>query len=82
MVFLIQNTQNRDAKAIHLKLDEVLRSIEGARSGMINLENMTDQDLRDLQEEFDRVCGPRLEKLEELEQDIDEELEEREAALR
>ncbi|HEX6738457.1 MAG TPA: low affinity iron permease family protein, partial [Vicinamibacteria bacterium] len=42
MVFLIQNTQNRDAKAIHLKLDELLKGVEGARTGLVDLEEMTD----------------------------------------
>src|ERR671928_279308 len=48
MVFLIQNTQNRDAKAIHLKLDELLRAMEGARTGMVDLERLSDKDLCDL----------------------------------
>src|SRR6266567_2940029 len=50
MVFLIQNTQNRDAKAIHLKLDELIKGVEGARTGMVDLEDMTDEDLKKLQE--------------------------------
>ena len=53
MVFLIQNTQNRDSKALHLKLDEVIRSIEGARNEIINLEDTSDADLQRLQEEFE-----------------------------
>jgi low affinity Fe/Cu permease len=77
LLFLVQNTQNRDAKAIHLKLDELLRAVEGARTGMVNLEQMTDEELKQLQEEFDQLRGPRLPKLEELEEDVDEELEER-----
>jgi low affinity Fe/Cu permease len=55
MVFLIQNTQNRDAKAIHLKLDEVIRSIEGARNELIDLEDVPDEQLEKLQAEFQRV---------------------------
>jgi low affinity Fe/Cu permease len=55
MVFLIQNTQNRDAKAIHLKLDELIRGVEGARTGMVDLEDMTDEELKKLQEEFKRI---------------------------
>ncbi|HEY0733751.1 MAG TPA: low affinity iron permease family protein [Herpetosiphonaceae bacterium] len=77
LLFLVQNTQNRDAKAIHLKLDELLRVAEGARTGLVNLEQLSDAELKQLQDEFDRLCGPRLEKLEELEEDVDEELEER-----
>ena len=55
MVFLIQNTQNRDAKAMHLKLDELLRSMEGARTSMVDLEDLSDEDLRKLQSEFQRL---------------------------
>jgi low affinity Fe/Cu permease len=54
-VFLIQNTQNRDGKAIHLKLDELITSIEGARNRIVNLENMTDEELDRLAEEFQRL---------------------------
>jgi low affinity Fe/Cu permease len=55
MVFLIQNTQNRDAKALHLKLDELLRAVEGARTGMVDLEDLSDEDLKKLQAEFQRL---------------------------
>jgi len=55
MVFLIQATQNRDAKAIHLKLDELLRGVQGARTAMVALESSTDEELAELQEEFDRL---------------------------
>ena len=55
MVFLIQNTQNRDAKAIHLKLDELIRSTARARNSLMNLENLTDDELGKLQEEFTRL---------------------------
>jgi low affinity Fe/Cu permease len=54
MVFLIQNTQNRDAKAIHLKLDELIRAIKGARNRLVNLEELSDQELNDLQRQFER----------------------------
>src|SRR6476469_9911510 len=55
MVFLIQNTQNRDAKAIHLKLDELIKGVGGARTGLVNLEKLSDEELAELQEEFDRL---------------------------
>jgi low affinity Fe/Cu permease len=55
MVFLIQNTQNRDAKAIHLKLDELLRGVEGARTGMVDLEDLSDEDLKKLQQQFQQL---------------------------
>src|SRR6267378_3567020 len=54
-VFLIQNTQNRDAKAIHLKLDELIKGVGGARTHLVNLEELTDQELSRLQEEFTRL---------------------------
>src|SRR5689334_280378 len=52
MVFLIQNTQNRDAKAFHLKLDELIRSHKGARNAMIDLEDLSEDDLKRISEEF------------------------------
>lgn len=55
MVFLIQNTQNRDAKAIHLKLDELIRGVQGARTGLVNLEELSDQELEELHKEFERI---------------------------
>ena len=55
MVFLIQNTQNRDAKAIHLKLDELIRGVKGARNGLVNLEELSDKELEKLHKEFERI---------------------------
>lgn len=52
MVFLIQNTQNRDSRALHLKLDELLKAIHGARNGMVNAEELSDEDLERLHNEF------------------------------
>lgn len=52
MVFLIQNTQNRDAKVFHLKLDELLRAVKRARTGFVNLEELSDAELRQVAEEF------------------------------
>lgn len=57
MVFLIQNTQNRDTRALHLKLDELLRAVKGARNSLVNLENLSDEELDRLQKEFERVRG-------------------------
>jgi low affinity Fe/Cu permease len=54
-VFLIQNTQNRDAVAIHLKLDELIKGVSGARTGLVNLESLSDEELNALQEEFTRL---------------------------
>ena len=55
MVFLIQNTQNRDAKAMHLKLDEVIRALKGARNQLVDLEELSDEDLKQLEKEFRRL---------------------------
>lgn len=55
MVFLIQNSQNRDATAIHLKLDELIHGVQGARNSLINLENLSDQELETLQKQFERL---------------------------
>lgn len=52
MVFLIQNTQNRDAKAIHLKLDELIKGEKGARDSLVDIEDVSDQELERLHEEF------------------------------
>src|SRR6184192_3080412 len=54
-VFLIQNTQNRDAKAIHLKLDELIKGVAGARTGLVDLQNLSDSELDTLQKEFSRL---------------------------
>ena len=59
MVFLIQNTQNRDSRAIHLKLDELIRSIRAARNRLIDLENCTDEELDRMEREFDALKGAR-----------------------
>ena len=55
MVFLIQNTQNRDAHAMQLKLDELIRAIKEARNNLIDLEEMSEEELRDLEEEFRKL---------------------------
>jgi low affinity Fe/Cu permease len=55
MVFLIQNTQNRDAKAMHLKLDELIRALKGARNQLVDLEELSDDDLKKLEEQFRRL---------------------------
>jgi low affinity Fe/Cu permease len=55
MVFLIQNTQNRDSKALHLKLDELIRAVHGARNQLVNLEQLSDDDLKNIATEFEHV---------------------------
>lgn len=60
MVFLIQNTQNRDARAINLKLDELIRAIDKARDHMMNIEKLSDVELDVLDAQFEemRAAGP------------------------
>lgn len=52
---LLKILQNRDAKAIHLKLDELIKGVGGARTHLVNLENLSDEELSRLQEEFTRL---------------------------
>ncbi|HEY0780495.1 MAG TPA: low affinity iron permease family protein [Gemmatirosa sp.] len=52
MVFLIQATQNRDTRAVHLKLDELLRAVDAARTSMMELENESDSELDRIRAEF------------------------------
>jgi low affinity Fe/Cu permease len=63
MVFLIQNTQNRDARAIHLKLDELIRATTKARNHLIDLENMSNRELDELHAEFSRAQKETTEKI-------------------
>jgi low affinity Fe/Cu permease len=56
MVFLIQNTQNRDAKALHLKLDELIHGVKGARNRLIDLEELSEDELDRLQAQFAKVA--------------------------
>ena len=55
MVFLIQNTQNRDAKAVHLKLDELIRALGPARNKLVDLEKLSDDQLKALEQEFEKL---------------------------
>ncbi|MBK9710242.1 MAG: low affinity iron permease family protein [Kouleothrix sp.] len=82
IVFLIQNTQNRDAKAIHLKLDELIRSAKGARNTLVDLEDLSDDDLKKLQQEFARLREHHAGLVSDDIESIEGELEERAAASR
>jgi low affinity Fe/Cu permease len=57
MVFLIQNSQNRDAAALQAKLDELLRAIEEARESFIGIEHLTDREIEDLRSDLENECG-------------------------
>jgi len=61
MVFLIQNTQNRDTQAIQLKLDELIRATQDARNNLMNLEDRSDAELEHLKEQFSDLSGVALE---------------------
>jgi len=56
VVFLIQNTQNRDAKALHLKLDELIRSHSPAHNDMIDIEKLSDEELDQLEKRYATLC--------------------------
>ena len=55
VVFLIQNTQNHDTRAIHLKLDELIRAVSEARTNLVDLESLPDHELAKLEKEFHRL---------------------------
>ena len=55
MVFLIQNTQNRDTKSVHLKLDELIHAVKGARTQFIGLEDLSDDELSELDSQFHEI---------------------------
>ena len=57
MVFLIQATQNRDSQALHVKLDELIRAVHGARNSFLNLDDMTDEDLDKLRDHFAKLAA-------------------------
>jgi low affinity Fe/Cu permease len=65
MVFLIQNTQNRDSEAMHIKLDELIRSIEGAHNALLDLEELTQQDLDRIRSRYQQLAASAREKLRE-----------------
>ncbi len=56
MVFLIQNTQNRESKAMQLKLDELIRSIEGAHNAMLNLEELTTDEIAGVHQHYKKIA--------------------------
>ena len=60
MVFLIQNTQNRDTAAMHIKLDELIRAVEGAHNALLDLEEMEDADIDAMRKDYERLaCDAR-----------------------
>jgi low affinity Fe/Cu permease len=63
MVFLIQNTQNRDTAAVHLKLDELIRAVAGAHNGLLDLEEMTEHDLERMRARYEELAREAREAL-------------------
>jgi low affinity Fe/Cu permease len=57
MVFLIQNTQNRDSQALHLKLDELIRAKKGARNALLDLDDLSDEELEKIRSSFSRIAA-------------------------
>jgi low affinity Fe/Cu permease len=63
MVFLIQNTQNRDTAAIQIKLDELIRALEGAHNALLDLEEMEDCDLERIRRDYESLAATAREEL-------------------
>ncbi len=56
MVFLIQNTQNRDSQALQIKLDELIRAIDGAHNALLDLEELSEQDLQKIRDKYEDLA--------------------------
>jgi low affinity Fe/Cu permease len=70
VVFLIQATQNRDSKVIHLKLDELLRAISKARTGLVGLEDMDEEDVKRIEADFAAIKARQARRLQEKSQHV------------
>ncbi len=57
MVFLIQNTQNRDSIALHLKMDEIIRAVEGAHNALLDLEELDEAQLSRIRDRYERLAA-------------------------
>jgi low affinity Fe/Cu permease len=71
MVFLIQNTQNRDTEAIQLKLDELIRATQGAHNALLDLEEIDEKRLAEYKESYEKLAAQAREKLQNGELDTD-----------
>jgi low affinity Fe/Cu permease len=69
MVFLIQNTQNRESQALHVKLDELIRAVSGARNSLIDLDKLTDEELARIQKHYATLANKSKDELRELKDD-------------
>jgi low affinity Fe/Cu permease len=71
MIFLIQNTQNRDTAAIQIKLDELIRAVEGAHNALLDLEELDEEDLQRLHDDYERLAAEARKDLDEGKTDTD-----------
>jgi low affinity Fe/Cu permease len=71
MVFLIQNTQNRDSEAIHIKLDELIRAVKGAHNALLDLEELDEQELDRIRADYEKLARTAREALRRGYQDTD-----------
>jgi low affinity Fe/Cu permease len=71
MVFLIQNTQNRDTQAIQIKLDELIRATQGAHNALLDLEELDDELLDRFRDRYEHLAQAAREKIDRGEQDVD-----------
>ena len=71
MVFIIQNTQNRDTAAMQLKLDELIRATQGAHNALLNLEKIDDEQFERYRRSYEKLAAAALQKLEKGELDTD-----------
>ena len=67
MVFLIQNTQNRDTEALQLKLDEIIRSLKGAHNEVLDLEELEEKELDEIREDYLKLAQKARDEKEKLE---------------
>lgn len=72
MVFLIQSTQNRDSEAMHVKLDELIRAIEGAHNALLNLEDLEEDQLDRIRAEYTKLAEEARDELDEVEEKAEE----------
>lgn len=66
MVFLIQNTQNRDSAALQIKLDELIRSMEGAHNALLDLEELEEDELEKIRRKYEALAAAAREKIDDL----------------
>lgn len=72
MVFLIQNTQNRDSEAMHVKIDELIRAIEGAHNALLDLEELEEEDLDKIRASYTKLAEEARDALDEVEEVVQE----------